>query len=204
MGNSLGRLLNTAAVFRYHRARIQEFGTGSAGALGWHPEGQQVRFSVLAQIGDLAHRSVLDVGCGYADFYPYLHQRFAGVQYVGIEQMPELLDVARARYLHSPGVTLRRDDFLRAPLPRSDYVLASGALNYRHRHPRFIYQAIEKLYASCRLGLGFNLLSQEQPTDSSLVAYDPAAIKAFCEKLAPKVVLLDGYWEGDFTVFMYR
>jgi SAM-dependent methyltransferase len=191
MSNSLGRLLNTAAVIRYHRAHIQEFGTGSAGALGWHPEGQQVRFSVLAQIGDLAHRSVLDVGCGYADFYPYLHQRFAGVQYVGIEQMPELLDVARARYLHSPGVTLRRDDFLRAPLPRSDYVLASGALNYRHRHPRFMY-------------LGFNLLSQEQPTDSSLVAYDPAAIKAFCEKLAPKVVLLDGYWEGDFTVFMYR
>ncbi len=204
MPNSLGRLLNTAAVFRYHRACIQEFGTGNAGALGWHPEGQQARFEALAQIGDLAYRSVLDVGCGYADLYPYLHQRFAGVQYIGIKQMPELLDVARARYLHAPGVTLRRDDFLRAPLPRSDYVLASGALNYRHRHPRFIYQAIEKLFASCRLGLGFNLLNQEQPADSPLVAYDPIIIKAFCEKLAPKVVLLDSYWEGDFTVFAYH
>jgi len=204
MRNRLGRLLDTAAVFRYHRARIQEFGTGSAGALGWHPEGQQVRFGVLAQIGDLAHRSVLDVGCGYADLYPYLRQRFAGVQYAGIEQMPELLDVARARYLHAPNITLRRDDFLRAPLPRSDYVLASGALNYRHRHPRYIYQAIEKLFAGCRLGLGFNLLSQAQPSGSSLLAYDPADIKAFCEKLAPNVVLLDNYWEGDFTVFMYH
>ena len=204
MRNPFGRLLDTAAVFRYHRDRIQEFGAGSPGALGWHPEGQQVRFRTLAQIGDLAHHSVLDVGCGYADLYPYLRQRFAGVQYTGIEQMPELLDVARARYLHAPGVVLRRDDFLRAPLPRSDYVLASGALNYRHRHPQFIYQAIEKLFASCRLGLGFNLLSAEQPSNGSLLAYDPAAIKAFCETLAPRVVLLDGYWEGDFTVFMYR
>jgi SAM-dependent methyltransferase len=204
MRNPLGRLLDTAAVFRYHRARIQEFGTGSAGALGWHPEGQQVRFGVLAQIGDLAHRSVLDVGCGYADLYPYLRQRFGGVQYTGIEQMPELLDVARARYLHAPGVMLRRDDFLRAPLPRHDYVLASGALNYRHRHPRFIYHAIEKLFASCRLGLGFNLLSQEQPSGSSLVAYNPSDIQAFCRKIAPRVVLQEGYWEGDFTVFMYR
>jgi SAM-dependent methyltransferase len=204
MRNRLGRYLDTAAVFKYHRARIQEFGTGSAGALGWHPEGQQVRFGVLAQIGDLAHRSVLDVGCGYADLYPYLRQRFVGVQYVGIEQMAELLDVARARYLHAPNITLRRDDFLRAPLPRHDYVLASGALNYRQRHPRFIYQAIEKLFASCQLGLGFNLLSQAQPSGSSLLAYDPADIKAFCETLAPRVVLQDGYWDGDFTVFMYR
>ncbi|RZK92747.1 MAG: class I SAM-dependent methyltransferase [Hymenobacter sp.] len=204
MRNRLGRLLDTAAVFRYHRARIKEFGTGSAGALGWHPEGQQVRFSVLTQIGDLTRRLVLDVGCGYADLYPYLRQHFTDVQYIGIEQMPELLDVARARYLHSPSITLRRDDFLRAPLPLSDYVLASGALNYRHRHPQFIYQAIEKLFAGCRLGLGFNLLSKEQVSGSSLIAYDPATIKAFCETLAPKVVLLDDYWEGDFTVFMYK
>jgi SAM-dependent methyltransferase len=202
--NPFGRLLDTAAVFRYHRARIREFGAGSPGALGWHPEGQQIRFRVLADIGDLTHRSVLDVGCGYADLYPYLHQRFAGVQYTGIEQMPELLDVARARYLHAPGVVLRRDDFLRAPLPRHDYVLASGALNYHHRHPRFIYQAIEKLYASCRLGLGFNLLSAEQPSDGSLLAYDSADIKVFCETLASRVVLVEGYWEGDFTVFMHR
>ncbi len=204
MRNRISQLLDTAAVFRFHRLRIREYGPGSPGALGWHPVGQQARFKTLAQIGDLTNCSVLDVGCGYADLYPFLKQRFTGVQYYGIEQMPELLDVAEARYYHASGITLRLGDFLRLPLPLSDYVLASGALSYRHRDPRFVYQAIERLFASCRLGLGFNLLSWEPPGGGPLAAFDPADMVAFCETLAPNVVLLDGYWEGDFTVFMYR
>jgi SAM-dependent methyltransferase len=204
MRKRLGQLLDNAAVFRYHRQRIREYGPGSPGALGWQPDGQQIRFEILAQIGDLAHCSVLDVGCGYADLYPFLKQRFAGVQYHGIEQMPELLDLARARYGHAPGVTLATGDFLREPLPLSDYVLASGSLNYRQRNPRFIYEAIEKLYGSCRRGLGFNLLSWEPVDGGPLAAYDPAAIVAFCQTLAPAVRLAEGYRNGDFTVFMCR
>jgi SAM-dependent methyltransferase len=204
MRKRIGRLLDTAAVSRYHRQRIREYGAGSPGALGWHPEGQQVRFKTLAQIGDLAHRSVLDVGCGYADLYPFLKQRFAGVQYTGIEQMPELLNLAIARYCHAADAALRVGDFLSEPLPFSDYVLASGSLNYRHRAPDFIYRAIEKLYGSCRLALGFNLLCWEPVGGGPLASYDPATIVAFCKTLAPKVVLLEGYWDGDFTVFMYR
>jgi SAM-dependent methyltransferase len=204
MRNRIGRLLDNAAVFRYHRQRIREYGAGSPGALGWQPDGQQIRFEVLTQIGDLAHCSVLDVGCGYADLYPFLRQHFAGVQYIGIEQMPELLDLARARYPGAPNMTLRTGDFLREPLPLSDYVLASGSLNYRHRHPRFIYQAIEKLFGSCQRGLGFNLLCWEPVGGGPLAAYDPATIVTFCKTLASKVVLKEGYRDGDFTVYMYR
>ncbi len=204
MRKRLGQLLDTAAVFRYHRQQIREYGTGSPGALGWHPEGQQIRFKILAQIGDLAHRSVLDVGCGYADLYPFLKQRFADVAYSGIEQMPELLEVAQARYSHATDITLGVGDFLSMSLPVSDYVLASGSLNYRHRHPQFIYQAIEKLFAGCRLGLGFNLLSWEPADGGPLAAYDPANIVAFCKKLSPNVVLVENYRDGDFTVFVYR
>ena len=204
MRKRLGQLLDNAAVFRYHRQRIREYGPGSPGALGWQPDGQQIRFEVLAQIGDLAHCSVLDVGCGYADLYPFLQQHFVGVQYYGIEQMPELLDLARARYPHAPGFTLATGDFLRMPLPLSDYVLASGSLNYRHRNPDFIFQAIATLYKSCRLGLGFNLLCWEPVGGGPLSAYDPATIVAYCQTLAPNVKLVEGYRDGDFTVFMYR
>ncbi|MFD1875432.1 class I SAM-dependent methyltransferase [Hymenobacter bucti] len=204
MRKRIASILDTAAISRYHRSRIREYGAGSPGALGWQPDGQQVRFDVLTQIGDLAHCSVLDVGCGYADLYPFLKQRFAGVQYTGIEQMSELLALAETRYGPAADLTLRSGDFLRMPLPHSDYVLASGSLNYRNRAPRFIYQAIETLFASCRLGLGFNLLSWEPPGGGPLAAYDPAAIVAFCKTLAPEVKLLDKYREGDFTVFMYR
>jgi SAM-dependent methyltransferase len=205
MHNPLGHLLDNAAIFRYHRRRIQEYGPGSPGALGWaHLDGQLARFRALAKIGDLAHHSVLDAGCGYADLYPFLRQRYAGVQYHGIEQMPELLDVARARYRDAAGITLSSGDFLRTTLPPADYVLASGSLNYRHRAPRFIYQAIEKLFGACRLGLAFNLLSWEPAGGGPLAAYDPATILAFCQRLGSRAELLEGYWDNDFTVFVYR
>ncbi len=204
MLNPFGYRLDTAAILRFHRQRIRTYGP-SARALGWaSTEGQQIRFQTLVQIGDLAHCSVLDVGCGYADLYPFVRQRFAGVQYHGIEQVPELLDVARARYRDAPDCRLEDGDFLRTTLPPADYVLASGALSYRHRDPQFVYQAIEKLFGSCRRGLGFNLLSWEPPGGGPLAAYDPAHILAFCQQLAPRAELLQGYWEGDFTVFMYR
>ena len=204
MRQRLGRLLDNAAVARFHRRRIAEYGAGSPGALGWHPEGQQVRFQILSQIADLAHCSVLDVGSGYADLYPFLKQRFVGVRYHGIEQMAELLAVAQARYDQAPGLTLSQGDFLSAPLPLSDYVLASGALSYRRREPRFVHQAIERLFAACRRGLGFNLLDWEPPGGGPLAAYVPADIVAFCQTLAPRVVLRENYWQGDFTVFVYR
>jgi SAM-dependent methyltransferase len=205
MHNPFGHLLDTAAIFRYHRRRIQQYGAGGPRALGWnHTDGQLARFETLAKIGDLAHHSVLDAGCGYADLYPFLRQRYAGVQYHGVEQIPELLDVARARYRDAPAITLSGGDFLRTPLPPADYVLASGSLNYRHRNPEFIYQAIEKLFGSCHLGLGFNLLSWEPAGGGPLAAYEPASILAFCQQLAPRAELLEGYWEGDFTVFVYH
>jgi SAM-dependent methyltransferase len=201
----LGRRLDSTAVFHYHRHRLQTYGAGGPQALGWNgTTGQYARFEALTRIGDLAQCSVLDAGCGYADLYPYLRQRYAGVRYYGIEQVPELLEVAQARYPDAEGISLRSGDFLQEALPPTDYVLASGALNYRQRDPRFIYQAIETLYGSCQLGLGFNLLSWEPAGGGPLASYDPATILSFCHELAPRAELLEGYWEGDFTVFVYH
>ncbi|MBF9222680.1 class I SAM-dependent methyltransferase [Hymenobacter ruricola] len=205
MSDPINHLLDTAAIVRYHRLRMQEHGADSVAALGWaRPEGQQARFAALAGIADLTDCAVLDVGCGHADLYPFLQQRFAGVRYCGIEQLPELLDVAQARHGADRHVTLGGGDFLRASLPPADYVLASGALSYRHRNPDFIWRAIERLYGACRLGLGFNLLSQAPGPDGLLVAYEPAEIVAFCQTLAARVALVQGYWPDDFTVFVYR
>ena len=95
----MGHRLDTTAVVRYHRHRLQLYGSGGPLALGWNgTASQHARFQALTGIGDLAQCSVLDAGCGYADLYPYLRQRYVGVRYYGIEQVPELLAVARARY----------------------------------------------------------------------------------------------------------
>jgi len=180
-------------------------GADSSFALGWRNEhDQQVRFAALAAIADLNGKAVLDAGCGYADLYPFLKNRYPQlVYYYGIEQITELLDEAILRHGYLSDTTFIAGNFLYSDLPVCDYVLASGSLNYGSSVDDFIYTAIEKLYSHCTAALGFNLL-RYMPVDGTLVAYDPSDILGFCKTLSPNVVLSADYDEADFTIFIYR
>ena len=66
------------------------------GSLLWaSPETQSIRFEAIERLADLGGKSVLDVGCGRADLYDFLHAR--GIQvadYIGIEAVPALAEAA--------------------------------------------------------------------------------------------------------------
>ncbi|MDO3626440.1 hypothetical protein [Mucilaginibacter sp. BT774] len=184
---------------------IAVHGAESSFALGWrNKHDQQVRFEALADIADLNGRTIMDAGCGYADLYPFLKERYPLMtHYHGVEQITELVDKAILQYGHLPDTTFIAHNFLHADLPLCDYVLASGSLNYGSSINGFIYSAIKKLYSHCGMGLGFNLL-RHMPVDGTLVAYDPDDILSFCKMLSPNVVLKIDYDEADFTIFIYR
>lgn len=198
-------LLDTAAIFRFHKEQIKDYGTGTVGALGWtSEEAQQVRFSVLAKIAVLNDQSVLDVGCGHGDLSVYLQNIYPSVRYFGIEQIPELLDTAIQKYAHIPETLFFQGDFAASELPSTDFILVCGSLNYRNSDPLFVLRMIEKLFANCRKGLGFNLLSYVDPPNGLLTSYQPEFIAEYCRQLTQNVTLIDGYRENDFTVFMYH
>lgn len=201
--------LDRAAIFDYHRVCLEAFGSGSSAALGWKTaRSQTARFEVLAEIGDLDGRSVLDVGCGHGDLRGFLGERFPDVEYLGLEHFEPFLEVAAERYGQLPRTRFLLGDFTTAALPEVDYVLASGALGYRSEQPGFALTMIEKLYAACRVALGVNMLAHlpDRPggQEGVLVAHDRDAVVARCRQLAPRVTLRDGYFEEDFTVFLYR
>lgn len=198
-------LLDRAAILRFHQDRILAFGRGSVEALGWRNlHSQQQRFEALARIGDLTGRSVLDVGCGHGDLCGYLRAHGHDVEYLGLDHLPELLDVAVERYGNWPRTRFLLGDFTSAELPQADYVLCSGALSYRHRDADLIPQMLDKLFRACRLGVGFNLLSQVAQAEGILVAYDPRTTFELCRRLTLSVRLVEGYLPDDFTVFLDR
>ncbi|MGG9963615.1 class I SAM-dependent methyltransferase [Ferruginibacter sp. SUN106] len=198
-------LIDTAHVFRFHKSLTEKYGVGTTGALGWKkPEGQQARFKILSGIANLDDCTVLDAGCGHGDLYAFLCNIYPGVQYSGIEQIPALLEVAFSRYGHLHNARFFQGDFENPSLPAADYILACGALSYRNSDNLFVFKTIEKLFASCKTGLGFNLLSKTDFAEGLLVAYDPDYIKAYCCTLTDKVILIKDYYEDDFTVFMYH
>lgn len=198
-------LLDKAAIFRFHKNLATEFGTGTTGALGWKsPEGQESRFKVLSGIGPLDHCSVLDAGCGHGDLREYLGDIYPGIRYFGVEQIPGILNEALERFSHLPETYFFEGDFSVAELPVTDYIIACGALSYSNSDHLFVYRMIEKLFNNCRIGFGFNLLSEIEPPDGLLMSYNPGFILDFCRKLTVKVKLIEGYYENDYTVFMYH
>ncbi len=198
-------LLDTAAIFRFHKEQIRDYGMGSVGALGWtSAEAQLQRFEKLAQIADLNGESVLDAGCGHGDLRPYLGNLYPTLRYYGVEQMPDLLNVAIEKYAHLPETLFFQGDFAASELPSTDYTLVCGSLNYRNSDPLFVLRIIEKLFITCRKGLGFNLLSHVDPPDGLLTSYKPEFIVEYCKQLTPNIIFTDGYRENDFTIFMYH
>lgn len=201
----MNSLDDSAAIFHYHWDMIALHGADSCLALGWRDrESQLIRFKVLSQIADLNNHSVLDAGCGYGDLYAFLKQQYTQLSnYCGVEQISELLNEAMKRYGQYPDTTFISGNFITSQLPLADYVFANGSLNYASADPEFIFRAIKKLYQSCRLGLGFNLLSDIK-ADGLLVSYHPQTIYNYCLSISNKVVLKNDYTDDDFTIFMYH
>lgn len=199
-------LIEKATVIHYHRHRIAEFELGSAKSLGWRNQlSQDARFDVMAKIGTLHGRSLLDIGCGHGDLKAYFDQDYSDYDYIGIDQMPEFIAEARERFSGHKNGTFFQSDFSQQDLPEVDYVIASGALGYRCEQPDFYFKMIRKFYDSARLGLGFNMLDKRHfPAHDLLVGHDREAVLDFCKTLSSKVQLITGYLDDDFTIFIYR
>jgi SAM-dependent methyltransferase len=199
-------LFEKASVIRYHRRRIRQFRGGTVEALGWRgPESQLRRFQVLLQLGDFRGCSVLDAGCGYGDLKGFLDQRCPGFSYIGLDQMPEFIGEAKARYGSLPATYFYQTDFTQAQLPQVDYVIASGAFCYRSGDPGHYFSTIRKLFEAAKIALAFNMLDAAVfPQHDLLTGHDRGAVTAFCSSLAFRVEIVGGYLDDDFTVFMYR
>ena len=192
-------------VIQYHESRIRQYGAASSLALGWNTNySQKIRFKVLAGIADLSHRSVLDNGCGKGDLSAFLGKCFTGIRYTGIDQMAVFIEMANKLYGHLPGTRFIQCDFDETDLPLSDYVLVSGALNYKNSDKDYIYKTITRLFNASEKGLAFNLLSATGYPEGELCSYQPDNIIKFCRSLSDEVKWRDDYLEGDYTIFMHK
>ncbi|MBI4354998.1 MAG: class I SAM-dependent methyltransferase [Candidatus Omnitrophica bacterium] len=194
----------TETVKRY--ADRQARWGATAQTLGWRDAAQQaLRFAVLAEVGDLSGRSVLDVGCGFGDFYGYLlAQGRRPSLYVGVDVAPSLLQVARERH---PGIRFEERDIVTQPMAEQfDYVVESGVLNHRLQDNEQAARAmLEAMYRLSRRGMAANLMSfQVDYTEPHLYYYDPEATMRYCRTLSRFVTLRHDYPLYEFTIYLYR
>jgi SAM-dependent methyltransferase len=197
-------LKDTATVRAYHNDRIGRFGVEASEALGWKgQDSQQQRFQDVAGLADFCGHTVLDVGCGHGDLYDFLKGQ-GDIQYTGIDNIEAFLEVAVNRFGGHRDAKFLLGDFNTVELPRTDYIICCGALNYRNSDSKYLFKTISKLFDAASLGLGLNLLSKVDFLDGILNVADFDEVLAFCRQLSPQVHVVARPDEDNFTLLLCR
>jgi SAM-dependent methyltransferase len=194
-------------VARYEE-RFEKYGVRPE-ALGWsRPELQKIRFATLSEpILACEQASVLDVGCGFADFYAFLKDRGWSGTYTGVDVVSALL--RGARELH-PDINLIEADFSddHSKIESHDFVISSGIFNGRlhhEDHARYVEGMLHTMFGKARIAVCADFLSSwvnfQKPENWHA---DPCAIVAACRSLTRRMSLRHDYLPFEFALFLFR
>lgn len=192
------------AIAGFFDGLVQRYGRDIRSLDYGSPESQRIRFQVLAEALDLSGKSILDVGCGFADFADYLSTIYHDVEYVGVDLSPKM--VATARQLH-PHLDISVADILAEPPKRRfDMVTATGIFYLLGEDALPMMRAlIERMFELSRDTIAFNSLSTWATVKEPGEFYaDPVDTLNFCRSLTSHVVLRHDYLPHDFTIIMRK
>jgi hypothetical protein len=176
------------------------------GSLLWaSPRTQAARFRAILKCCDFADRTIVDAGCGRADFLDYLLKLdIRPRKYVGIEAMEPM--AAAAEMKRHPVATIIRADFVCNPQildQGADIILFCGSLNTLSAFD--FYLALTAAWKMTGKFLVFNFLSSKKLAKADhLTWHDKDEVARFAKGLTDGIVVLDDYMQGDCTIGLNR
>src|ERR1700678_4227144 len=118
-------------VARY-RERLTRHGQDIKALASGTPERREIRFGILAGVGNLEGCSILDLGCGFGDFYQYLREKDVHVNYTGYDICPDFVELASRQFPEAKFEV--RDVQTQGIAERLDYIISSQTFNNRLQH----------------------------------------------------------------------
>ena len=191
-------------IAEYYDGLVSRYGHDPRACDYGRAESQAKKFRVLGEVLDLDGKTLLDVGCGFADFASYLQSRSRKVRYTGIDLSARM--IAEARRLH-PDLDLRVENILDAgDEERYDVVSANGVFYLLGESaPELMRRLIVKMWELAKVAVAINSLSTWAPDATAGEFYaDPLETVSFCKTLTSWIALRHDYHPRDFTVYMYR
>ena len=194
-----------AYVERYER-RLREHGHAPE-TLGWRPGRERARFGVTAHVvAETGARSLLDVGCGFADLLDFLRETGWDGEYHGIDLVPGLLAEARRRH---PALPLEEADIADYEPGRTfDVVVASGVFNFRleaEDNRDHIARSVERMLELARHAVCVDFLSTNVDYRHPGAWHtDPAWALELGRRLSAHARIRDDYLPFEFALVVYR
>lgn len=187
----------------YYSKLIEEHGHDPRSCDYGRPESQAKKFKILSEIIHGNHQTLLDVGCGFADYANYLEMQAPHIAYSGVDITPEFVVKAKERH---PALDIREMDILSEDPGIFDIVTANGIFYLLgDKAEEVMQQLITRMFALCGQSVAFNSLSSwcDDKEDGEFYA-DPIETLEFCRTLTPWVTLRHDYHSRDFTIYMHK
>jgi hypothetical protein len=184
-----------------YTSAAREHGAGFKSLLWTSPSSQAARFEALTRVYDFHGKSILDAGCGRADFLDYLLNRgIVPDHYVGLEAMEEVAQAAERK--HHARCTILRADFVREPMrlfAGADAVVFCGSLNTLEKD--VFYTTLGRAMDAAVEAVVFNFLSSPHLAHAKYLTWHPVRdVQAFIARRMRAHALLDDYVDGDATI----
>jgi len=178
----------------YYNQRGKQYPCTSKAVFWDDQQTQYLRFHEIVKHIDLgADSTVLDVGCGNAEFYKYLNFNGFKGQYKGYDINQELLSQASQMY---SGIDVEEIDILEQDIvERFDYVVVSGLFNLNYGQTMaWVERMLTALHCLAHKKVIFNAISTYVNFKQDEMFYiNPAALLDFVlSNLSSQVVLEHG------------
>jgi SAM-dependent methyltransferase len=189
----------------FHEQLVKERGEGWQAFWG-SQDSQHGRYAVFLRHLPLSGHSILDVGCGFGDFYAYLgDQGVKPSRYLGVDLDPVIAAGAARKY---PDAAFQTMDILTADPPFvPDFIVASGIMAVRFDgYADYVLRILKRFHAVCRRGFALNFLSTRSLKPDGVSQYtDPAwVLTLFQDHVDYRVNIIHDYRPNDFTLVHTR
>ena len=196
-------------VAAYYAAKLDAHGATPRG-VDWNgPESHQLRHRQFLRLFEGSRDgSIIDLGCGFGDFFGFLRSAGHNGHFTGYDVAPGMIEAARQ--LHGEGDD-RSWRVGATPDEAADFAVASGILNVKGDVSDdvwlgYLRETLDVLAKAGRKGFGFNVLSLSSDPDrrrSNLYYADPSEMLRYClSRYGRSVALLQDYGLYEFTVLV--
>lgn len=153
--------------------------------------------------------NLVDVGCGYGAFYDYLKSEQIDVDYLGIDVVEEMVNLARRKHAEQAFI---HGDFLKYDgTLECDYAICNGILTQKLDASlldmeSFAKDIIKKMFHVSKVGCCFNMMSTRCNFFAPNLFYrHPSEILSYClGEITNNVVIDHSYGLYEFTVYLYK
>ncbi len=191
-------------INQFYNEGLKKYGYDIRALYSGIEERRKIRFQILCEVGVASGCSVLDLGCGFGDFYAYLREFNIETQYTGYDINPNLIEVAKRVY---PDAEFHVKDIQIDSFPEFDYIVSTSAFNSllaTDDNYNFAESILTICYRHARKGVAIDFLSSYVDFKNPILFhYSPERIFSIAKKITKRVCLRHDYPLFDFCIYLY-